>query len=120
MVDVADDRLAARVDMHMLDRDVLLALAPLPRQGFDLHGEGAHEFGCQVAEHVQPFNAVALILMASDAATCTGDELEPQRRHELRIRAKKLRYASEFFAGAFPGKKSSRRREEFVAGLEKL
>jgi CHAD domain-containing protein len=48
------------------------------------------------------------------------DELEPQRRHELRIRAKKLRYASEFFAGAFPGKKSSRRREEFVAGLEKL
>jgi CHAD domain-containing protein len=38
----------------------------------------------------------------------------------LRIRAKKLRYASEFFACAFPGKKSSRRREEFVAGLEKL
>jgi CHAD domain-containing protein len=48
------------------------------------------------------------------------DELEPQRRHKLRIRAKKLRYASEFFAGAFPNKKSSRRREEFVAGLEKL
>jgi CHAD domain-containing protein len=48
------------------------------------------------------------------------DELEPRRRHELRIRAKKLRYASEFFAGAFPGRKSSRLREEFVAGLEKL
>ncbi len=48
------------------------------------------------------------------------DKLDPLRRHKLRIRAKKLRYAAEFFAGAFPGKKSSRRREEFVAGLEKL
>jgi CHAD domain-containing protein len=48
------------------------------------------------------------------------DKLDAQRRHELRIRAKKLRYASEFFAGAFPDKKSSRRREEFAAGLEKL
>jgi CHAD domain-containing protein len=48
------------------------------------------------------------------------DELDPQRLHKLRIRAKKLRYASEFLAGAFPGRKASRRREEFVAGLEKL
>jgi triphosphatase len=48
------------------------------------------------------------------------DELDPQRRHKLRIQAKKLRYASEFFGSAFPGKKSSRHRERFVAGLEKL
>src|SRR5262249_31437492 len=48
------------------------------------------------------------------------DELEPPRRHKMRIQAKKLRYASEFFAGAFPGKKAMRRRKEFVAGLEKL
>jgi inorganic triphosphatase YgiF len=48
------------------------------------------------------------------------EELDPQRRHKLRIRAKKLRYASEFFAGAFPGRKSWRRRQEFVAGLEQL
>src|SRR5207248_2280486 len=40
------------------------------------------------------------------------DELEPQRRHRLRIQAKKLRYASEFFAGVFPGQKTSRRRED--------
>jgi triphosphatase len=46
-------------------------------------------------------------------------ELDPQRRHKMRLQAKKLRYASEFFAGAFPGKKAARRRR-FVAGLEKL
>ncbi|MEA2903269.1 MAG: triphosphatase [Alphaproteobacteria bacterium] len=48
------------------------------------------------------------------------DALSAQRRHKLRIQAKKLRYAAEFFAGAFPGKKSARRRDKFVAGLEKL
>jgi CHAD domain-containing protein len=47
-------------------------------------------------------------------------ELDPQRRHKLRIQAKKLRYAAEFFAGAFPGKKSTGRREVFVVGLAKL
>ena len=41
--------------------------------------------------------------------------LDPQRRHKMRIQAKKLRYASEFFAGAFPGKKATRRRKNFVA-----
>lgn len=47
-------------------------------------------------------------------------ELDPRRRHKLRINAKKLRYATEFFAGAFPGKKSARRRQKFVAKLKKL
>jgi triphosphatase len=46
------------------------------------------------------------------------DDLDPQRRHK--IQAKKLRYAAEFFAGAFPGKKAMRRRKGFVAGLESL
>jgi triphosphatase len=46
--------------------------------------------------------------------------LDPQRQHKLRIQAKKLRYAAEFFAGAFPRKKSARRREAFVAALEQL
>ena len=48
------------------------------------------------------------------------DKLEPRRRHRLRIRTKKLRYAAEFFAGVFPTKKSTRRRENFVGSLEKL
>ena len=47
-------------------------------------------------------------------------ELSARRRHRLRIQAKKLRYAAEFFAGAFPRKKSVRRREKFVAKLEAL
>jgi len=38
----------------------------------------------------------------------------------MRIQAKILRYASVFFAGAFPCKKAMRRRTDFVAGLEKL
>jgi triphosphatase len=47
-------------------------------------------------------------------------ELDAQRRHKLRIQAKKLRYAAEFFAGAFPGRKAKGRREDFLAGLEML
>ncbi len=46
--------------------------------------------------------------------------LDAQRRHKLRIQAKKLRYASEFFAGAFPGKKAKERRVDFLDGLEGL
>ena len=44
--------------------------------------------------------------------------LDARRRHKLRIQAKKVRYASEFFAGLFPGKKASRRREKFLSALE--
>src|SRR5262245_40354324 len=44
------------------------------------------------------------------------DELDAQRRHRLRIQGKKLRYAAEFFASAFPRK----RRQKFVASLERL
>lgn len=44
------------------------------------------------------------------------DTLETEALHELRIRAKKLRYAAEFFRGAF-GRKESRR---FIAALAQL
>jgi CHAD domain-containing protein len=47
-------------------------------------------------------------------------QLGRKRRHKLRIQAKKLRYASEFFAGVFPGKKATKRRKTFIAHLEKL
>jgi triphosphatase len=46
-------------------------------------------------------------------------KLDAGRRHRLRIAAKKLRYASEFFAGIFR-KKSKRRRKNFVARLEAM
>ena len=41
-------------------------------------------------------------------------------RHRLRIRAKRLRYAIEFFAGTFPGEKSSKRRTELLSALKDL
>jgi CHAD domain-containing protein len=47
-------------------------------------------------------------------------ELDPVRRHRMRIQAKKLSYASEFFGVTFPGKKAARRRKEFIAALEPL
>src|SRR5262249_35594244 len=40
--------------------------------------------------------------------------LDGRRRHKLRIQAKKVRYASEFFAGLFPGKKASKRRDKVL------
>jgi inorganic triphosphatase YgiF len=48
------------------------------------------------------------------------DALDPVQRHKLRIQTKKLRYASEFFASVFPGKKRGRRRKCFVSRLEEL
>src|SRR6516165_7790588 len=48
------------------------------------------------------------------------DRLDPQHRHKLRIQAKKLRYAAEFFAPAFPRKRATRRRKDFVASLQQL
>jgi inorganic triphosphatase YgiF len=48
------------------------------------------------------------------------DSLNPQQRHKVRIAAKKLRYASEFFADVFPGKRAARRRKRFIAGLKEL
>jgi triphosphatase len=48
------------------------------------------------------------------------DALSPQERHKLRIAAKKLRYAVEFFADVFPRKSVARRRKQFLAGLKAL
>ena len=45
-------------------------------------------------------------------------DISEKQRHKLRIRAKKLRYAIEFFAGVF-GKKG-RRREDALSGLKDL
>jgi CHAD domain-containing protein len=44
--------------------------------------------------------------------------LDARRRHRLRIQAKKVRYAAEFFANLFPGKKAARRRKRFLSALE--
>ncbi|MBM3606029.1 MAG: inorganic triphosphatase [Alphaproteobacteria bacterium] len=44
--------------------------------------------------------------------------LEDEARHELRKDAKKLRYAAEFFAPLFDGKRESVRQKAFMAALE--
>ena len=47
-------------------------------------------------------------------------ELSPGQRHKLRIRAKTLRYAIEFFASLFPGPGAKERRQEALAALKAL
>jgi triphosphatase len=47
-------------------------------------------------------------------------DLSATRRHRLRIRAKRLRYATEFFASTFPGKKSGKRQEKSLEALRDL
>jgi triphosphatase len=48
------------------------------------------------------------------------DKLPAPARHRLRIQAKKVRYATEFFTGVFPGKRAAKRRQRFLAALEHL
>jgi triphosphatase len=50
----------------------------------------------------------------------TIEQLDPERRHKLRIAIKKLRYACEFFAGLFAGRKRDARRKRFSKMLEDL
>ncbi len=43
-----------------------------------------------------------------------------RKRHKLRIRAKRLRYATEFFAGTFEGEASAKRRAEALSALKDM
>jgi len=47
-------------------------------------------------------------------------ELEPHKRHKLRISAKKLRYGAEFFACLFPRAKAAKLRKSFLQALKEL
>ena len=44
--------------------------------------------------------------------------LSVKQRHKLRIQAKRLRYATEFFAATFPGEASAKRRQGSLAALK--
>jgi inorganic triphosphatase YgiF len=48
------------------------------------------------------------------------DRLSPEGRHRIRIEAKKLRYASEFFSGLLVDRKHRKRHKAFIAALEDL
>jgi inorganic triphosphatase YgiF len=45
-------------------------------------------------------------------------ELDARQRHKLRIQAKKLRYATDFFGSLFSAKQAGKRRAKFLAALE--
>jgi CHAD domain-containing protein len=47
-------------------------------------------------------------------------DLDARRRHKVRIQAKKLRYGADFFGDLFPGKSASKRRDKFLAALERV
>jgi triphosphatase len=47
-------------------------------------------------------------------------KLDARRRHKLRIQAKKLRYATDFFGGLFTDKGSDKQRDKFLAALESV
>jgi triphosphatase len=47
-------------------------------------------------------------------------ELSPEELHQLRIQIKKTRYATEFFASVFPGKKAGKRCDKFRSALKQL
>ena len=47
-------------------------------------------------------------------------KLDAHARHKLRIQAKKLRYAAEFYKTVFPGKKKQKRRETFLSALKDM
>jgi CHAD domain-containing protein len=46
--------------------------------------------------------------------------LDSEELHALRIQVKKLRYATEFFAGVYPGKKAEKRQKKFRSALKQL
>jgi triphosphatase len=45
---------------------------------------------------------------------------DARSRHKLRIQAKKLRYATEFFSSLFETKRAIKRRKQFLPALERL
>ncbi len=53
-------------------------------------------------------------------ASADFKDLNPAARHRVRIRAKKLRYAVEFFGGVFPGKKHAQHRQNLLSSLKEL
>ena len=48
------------------------------------------------------------------------ETISVERRHQVRIEAKKLRYGAEFFAGLFPGEKETEQRRAFVKALKRM
>lgn len=74
------------------------------------------------AQSAERFASETLDRLRRHVKRCGHDlvELSDEDRHELRIQAKKLRYATGFFASLFTGGKETRRAKAFGAALELL
>jgi triphosphatase len=103
---------SARFSTLMLDTSEWVQLGPWTSTEDPLQSEGrampTSEFGPAALDEL--FHAVR---KAAKHLRHTGAE----GRHQLRIKAKKLRYACEFFGGAFD---ESRRKREFMSALRGL
>jgi triphosphatase len=71
-----------------------------------------------IAEHAAKLLSRGRKRIRDDGADLRA--LDVKKRHKLRIRAKNLRYAVEFFARVFPGEKNAARREAALAALKDL
>lgn len=75
-----------------------------------------------LSEPVQGFAAATLDRLRRRLKKCGRGmrALDDEARHEVRIDAKKLRYAAEFFASVFPGKKPQRQARRFIDAVQEL
>jgi hypothetical protein len=76
MTDISDDSLPTCVNVHVLDRYVLLAFASFSHKRFHLLRVGAQEFVRQAAEHVQPSNPIAYVQMPRDGTSSAGNQFK--------------------------------------------
>jgi len=111
---------------HVLDilasqraRAILLNVAHWITQSRWIGGEDAEVDGGQSA---RVFAAATLTRFRRRIKKGGKDlaRIDDEARHEVRKNAKKLRYASEFFASLFARKREQRRHQHFVAGLQEL
>ena len=97
-------------------RNALLDLAEWIEVGAWAAKEAAA--GGSIAEH-----AAAELARLSKQIKKRGADLRQRsahQRHRLRIRAKRLRYATEFFASTFPGETKLKRRAETLSAVKDL
>jgi CHAD domain-containing protein len=96
-------------------RKALLDLAEWIEVGAWASGEGAQGPICA--------RASAELARLRKGIKKRGEDLRhisAEERHKIRIRAKRLRYATEFFANTFPGERNVKRRDELLAALKDL
>lgn len=112
------DRVVERLSSEQA-RVLMLELAAFAEAGPHLRDESLAEARSQPAEKF----AARVLERRWRKVKKVGKHLEtldPHARHQVRIEAKKLRYASEFFGSLVEGRKAKRRYKSFLKALEAL